>query len=110
MKIVDDAGKDAPEDEIGAFEGDCLNETDPLPSPPEDRDGGDAEEHRLDDEQDSSIVPEPVQGRDDHQDRMKVVAEQVADHRHRIRDHLQPAVAPDGLVLDAEVEGVAAEM
>src|SRR5712691_1697876 len=41
---------------------------------------------------------------------MKVVAKQVGYHRHRVGDHLQPAVSPNRLILDAEVEGVAGEM
>ncbi len=39
-----------------------------------------------------------------------MVAQQVGYAEHRVADHLQPAVAPDRLVLDAEVETVRAEM
>ena len=39
-----------------------------------------------------------------------MIAQQVGHAQHRVRDHLQPAVAPDRLVLDAEVESVGAEV
>ena len=39
-----------------------------------------------------------------------MIAEQVGDHGNGVRNHAQLAVAPDGLVLDAEIEGVATEM
>src|SRR5207245_10743665 len=103
-------GEDAPEDEISQLNGDRGNGSEPLPCPPEDRDGGEGEEGGLDQEQDPGIVPNPEQRRDRHQDWMKVVTEQVGDHLHRVGDHLQPAVSPNGLILDAEVEGVAGEM
>src|SRR6266567_3070033 len=110
MEIVENAGEDTPEDEIRRLNGDCREESEPLTRPPEDRDRGGREKGGLDHEQDPGIVPDPVEGCDRHQDRVKVVTEQVRDHLDGVGDDLQPAVSPDSLVLDPEIKGVAGEM
>src|SRR5207253_2910775 len=73
-------------------------------------DAGEGEEHRLRHQQDARRVPEPVEGSQHEEDGVEVVSEQVRDSEDGVGEHLELAVAPDGLVLDAEVEGVAAEV
>ena len=110
MEIEDDPGENAPEDEIGGLECERREKSKPLPCPPEDRQARHRQQHRLNHEQDTNVIPDPVERRDRHQDRMEMIAQQIADHDQGVGDHLQAAVPPDGLVLDTQVEGLAGEM
>src|SRR5256885_5777015 len=110
MEIEDDPGENAPEDEIGGLERERREKSEPLPRPPEDRQASRRQQHRLNHEQDANVIPDPVERRDRHQDRMEMVAKEIADHDQGVRDHLQAAVPPDGLVLDTQVESLAGEM
>ena len=110
VEVENRTGKHAPEEEVRALEGEPCDVAETLCAPEVDRNSGDGQQDALRHQQHSCGVPEEPERPEHHEDRMKMIAQQVGDSQHRVGDDLEPAVAPDCLILDAEVEAVGCEV
>jgi hypothetical protein len=104
VEVEGDQGLDGPAETVGERDHRGRAAREPALGEVEDDGHRRGDQHGLHDEQDVRGVPDPVQRREDRDDRMEMVGEDVvAGALERHQWCLEPGVVPDRLIEDAEV-------